>query len=455
MAEKLRVILERAEREHSAKVLGVAPTASLEQVKERFRFLTQAYQPGKFSTDEQRRAAEQEFERISRAYLLLSKAAAGGKHQAAKLMGVSLSATARELKERFRFLSHAFHPDKFQTQVQRAAAEQEFKAIKEAYDVLSKEAQDSADAEPTATRSSPSKEDGSRAAERSRESAPSHTPSENRSRWERMARVGLILVAMLGLLGGVWQFWPQKAARSPGKPAALHPEAWRKVMSDLEAATHLENGRSQLRLGLRYRDGDGLPKDFKEAAKWFREAASQGIALAQFELGEALSAGRGVAADPKEAAQWHRKAAEQGEVRSQVILGYNYEQGIGVEKNPEESLRWWLKAAYHGNAEAQHRVALHYLNLGSGNPDVSIEWWRKAAEQGHSEAQQRFAAALESGDGTPKNLVESYKWYSLAQAGGNGGCEAALSRLRALMTPEQLAASQRLVMEWRRKGDGR
>jgi curved DNA-binding protein CbpA len=53
------------------------------------------------------------------------------------ILGIDPAATAAEIKERFRFLSHAYHPDKFATIPQREAAEREFKRINEAYQVLS------------------------------------------------------------------------------------------------------------------------------------------------------------------------------------------------------------------------------------------------------------------------------------------------------------------------------
>jgi curved DNA-binding protein CbpA len=53
------------------------------------------------------------------------------------ILGVDPTATAEEIKERFRFLSHAYHPDKFATVPQREVAEKEFKRINEAYQVLS------------------------------------------------------------------------------------------------------------------------------------------------------------------------------------------------------------------------------------------------------------------------------------------------------------------------------
>lgn len=52
-------------------------------------------------------------------------------------LGISPNATQEEIKERFRFLAHAYHPDKFPTANQKRFAEEEFKKINEAFQVLS------------------------------------------------------------------------------------------------------------------------------------------------------------------------------------------------------------------------------------------------------------------------------------------------------------------------------
>ena len=53
------------------------------------------------------------------------------------VLGVSSRATLGEIKARFRFLSHAYHPDKFGTDGHRRIAEEEFKRINNAYQILS------------------------------------------------------------------------------------------------------------------------------------------------------------------------------------------------------------------------------------------------------------------------------------------------------------------------------
>jgi TPR repeat protein len=61
-----------------------------------------------------------------------------------------------------------------------------------------------------------------------------------------------------------------------------------------------------------YENGKGVPANFEEAAKWYRKAAEQGEADAQFALGRCYEEGKGVLADYEEAMKWYRKAADQG-----------------------------------------------------------------------------------------------------------------------------------------------
>ena len=63
--------------------------------------------------------------------------------------------------------------------------------------------------------------------------------------------------------------------------------------------------------------------------KWYRKAAEQNYAAAQYNLGLCYEHGEGVAADQVEAAKWYRKAAEQNDVDAQYNLGMCYERADG------------------------------------------------------------------------------------------------------------------------------
>ena len=65
----------------------------------------------------------------------------------------------------------------------------------------------------------------------------------------------------------------------------------------------------------------GLPKDYGQAAIWYRRAADQGEAIAQVNLGEMYETGRGVTKDFAQAANWYRRAADKGDADAQYHLG--------------------------------------------------------------------------------------------------------------------------------------
>ena len=83
--------------------------------------------------------------------------------------------------------------------------------------------------------------------------------------------------------------------------------------------------------------------------KWFRKAAEQGDADAQFNLGVMYRNGQGVKQDDFEAVKWYRKAAEQGDAKAQFIVGGSYLLGKGVQVNKSLAKEWLGKACDNGH----------------------------------------------------------------------------------------------------------
>ena len=90
---------------------------------------------------------------------------------------------------------------------------------------------------------------------------------------------------------------------------------------------------------------------------WFRRAAEQGAAGAQYNLGNAYSDGRGVPKDDRQAVVWWRKAAEQGHANAQFNLGLMYANGQGVPQDYVESHKWRSLGASRASAENQKAFA--------------------------------------------------------------------------------------------------
>jgi len=132
--------------------------------------------------------------------------------------------------------------------------------------------------------------------------------------------------------------------------------------------------QAQVKLARMYETGQGVPKDFSEALKWYKEAADHGNALAQGTLGWFYQYGQGVETNFQTAISWYRKAAEQGQAMSQLNLAVMYDDGIGVPTNKEEAVKWYRLAADQGEPRAQLDLAVMYWR-GEGVPQDYKQAW--------------------------------------------------------------------------------
>jgi hypothetical protein len=102
-----------------------------------------------------------------------------------------------------------------------------------------------------------------------------------------------------------------------------------------------------------YTKGESVEQDFKETVKWWRKAAEQGYATAQYNLGMMYATGEGVPQDYKEAIKWYRKSAEQGVPYAQYNLGWMYKRGEGVMEDYVTAYAWFNIAAANGHYTAK------------------------------------------------------------------------------------------------------
>jgi len=99
-----------------------------------------------------------------------------------------------------------------------------------------------------------------------------------------------------------------------------------------------------------------------EAVRWFRLAAEQGYADAQYDLGLMYTEGRGVVEDDAEGVVWLRKAGDQGHAEAQFQLGKMFELGEGVTRDLDEATRWYRLAGEQGVVLAQYRLGKLYAS---------------------------------------------------------------------------------------------
>ena len=145
--------------------------------------------------------------------------------------------------------------------------------------------------------------------------------------------------------------------------------------------------------------------------------------------------GTGVPQDHKEAVKWYRIAADQGNAQAQFNLGVIYENGEGVPQDYKEAMKWYRMAADQGNSQAQ-------FNLG-----VMLKWYRMAADQGNAQDQFNLGVMYYNGTGVPQDFAEAYAWWSVAKTNGNESAAKNLGISTKKMTKEQIAEGMSLATE--------
>ena len=106
-----------------------------------------------------------------------------------------------------------------------------------------------------------------------------------------------LLVLAIGLFFGVFSVCN-----------AVTPEEFLLIKDSAEQG----DADAQVKLGVFYDNGRGVPEDDTEAVKWYRKAAEQGLAEAQYGLGRAYGTGDGVPQDFVYPYKWFNLAAAKG-----------------------------------------------------------------------------------------------------------------------------------------------
>ena len=99
-----------------------------------------------------------------------------------------------------------------------------------------------------------------------------------------------------------------------------------------------------------YEDGQGVERYPSEAENWYRKAAIQGDAYAQYR--------QGLEEEYNEhyikALDLYEKSANQGNDESQYRIGEMYYKGKGVRQDYSKAAEWYEKSANQGNAFGQY-----------------------------------------------------------------------------------------------------
>lgn len=203
---------------------------------------------------------------------------------------------------------------------------------------------------------------------------------------------------------GVGEADPQPAFMA-GQPAL--PGSGETQIAALEAGAVRGDPTAQFALGLRYAEGNGVPKNDAKAASLVTKAAQQGLTVAEYRLGAIYERGVGLAKDLAQAKTWYERAANGGNCKAMHNLAVLYADGAGVGQNLQEAARWFRAGAEYGLADSQYNLGI----------------------------------LLERGMGEAKNLGEAAKWFAIAASQGDAGAAERLEVLKRTMSPADIAVA--------------
>jgi TPR repeat protein len=217
---------------------------------------------------------------------------------------------------------------------------------------------------------------------------------------------------------------------------AFGGEDWSSMpLRTLETEAHGGDVEAQLELGRRYDEADGGIDivDPKLAFRWYRKAARQGLAEAQWRTSKVYATGRG-ARDSEEEIKWCWAAAQQGHLEARIRLfsrvGINdisesraeYYDRLGIDLDEQLLFDWCREEAEKGSAEACYILGNHFLAKNKNgipyrghssrepDPEEALIWLKKALEYGCEDAS--LAQEL-IGDAYyhQEDFVQAMTWY--------------------------------------------
>ncbi|OLP61162.1 enhanced entry protein [Xaviernesmea oryzae] len=171
-----------------------------------------------------------------------------------------------------------------------------------------------------------------------------------------------------------------------------------------------------------FANGLGVPRNTKNAAFWYEQAANAGDPVSMFKFSLMLMEGRDVARDRKRSEELMRDAADLGNGSAQFNYAQLLVSDMPGEKGLKAALPYYEKSAEKGIADAQYALAQIYMNVEGISDDkraTARSWLLRAAAAGFDTAQLDAGIWLIDGLGGDRNLEEGFRWMRLAAQNGN------------------------------------
>jgi len=157
-----------------------------------------------------------------------------------------------------------------------------------------------------------------------------------------------------------------------------------KYLKDLQRDAEAGDPSKQTELGKMYHDGEGVPRNYDAAERWFIKASNQGFVEAQFYFGKMLDEGKAGQdwSNPRQVkpfAETHilKAADEHGFAEAQLDLG----EKLVEQKSYSEADKWLSVAAAQGSKAARKNIdklekKMPFEDVTEAQKDAASWLWR-------------------------------------------------------------------------------
>ena len=203
----------------------------------------------------------------------------------------------------------------------------------------------------------------------------------------------------------------------------------------IPASAATDDGSSDVTQGVKYLNGDGVPKDLSKARHYFEAAAALGNADGENDLGLLYDKALGVKLDYAMALHWFKRAAAQGNAAAQYAIGVIYDDGHGVAQDYAMAMKYYQLAAAKKVPNAQNGIGILYFEGHGVAQDYTqaLHWFGLAAAQRYSIAEDNVGLLYEQGTGVPQVYQIAHYWDQLAVSDGDADAAADVKRVQALL----------------------
>ena len=144
------------------------------------------------------------------------------------------------------------------------------------------------------------------------------------------------------------------------------------------------------------------------------------------------------------------QAATAGLAPAQYRLATLFERGRGVPKDASAALVWYQRAAEQGNVKAMHNAAVLAAGTEAGKTDydLAFKWFLAASQNGLKDSQFNLAVLLERGLGTKANPKEALFWYSMAAKQNDADANKRAGAIATTLSATDLQSTEQRLSSW-------